>query len=418
MSANAVDDQDELIRTDEALADVRLTGPAPRGAAPIAVALRCGRPLLYPLAPADLPRRLRDRAAATGARYVGAMLAFDLDEPPAGYRYAAARFTVDLGDSGAIAVVVHAAGDQFGLIGGDPVSSLADRAAGAARPGLLQRLSLRTDRPAAWTTGALSPRFGWRYRDRRDTPLLPRGYGVHAVIEVPPGSAELTGAIEVEAELAGPARRQVSTAERVPFALPLPGAPAGRTAAVRLCLAADVMAYSRRGPAAAERVQHDLVRILAHARSAAGIGPADAVPQPQGDGQFTVLPVGLDEGAAIPRLLHGVGAALATCNAAEPADRIRLRVALHRGLVKEADNGWVGRAAVAVHRLLDSPPLRAALIEHPGADYVLGVPDVLFADVLSTGDDPPPASFRPITVDLPAKGFLEQAWLLVPGEPG
>jgi hypothetical protein len=180
-------------------------------------------------------------------------------------------------------------------------------------------------------------------------------------------------------------------------------------------MAADVVAYSSRGPAEAERVQHDLVRILADGRAAAGIGAADVAPQPQGDGQFTVLPVGLDEAAAIPRLLRGIATALAARNAAGPGDRMRLRVALHRGLVKEADNGWVGRAAIAVHRILDSPPLRAALAENPGADYVLGVPDMLFADVLSTADDPPPAGFRPITVDLPHKGFLEQAWLYVPG---
>jgi hypothetical protein len=92
-----------------------------------------------------------------------------------------------------------------------------------------------------------------------------------------------------------------------------------------------------------------------------------------------------------------------------------LRIALHRGLVKEADNGWVGRAAIAVHRILDSPPLRSSLTEHPEADWALAVPDVLFADVLATGDDPPPTAFRPATVDLPAKGFLEQVWLYVPG---
>ncbi|MFI5889762.1 hypothetical protein ACIA5D_06535 [Actinoplanes sp. NPDC051513] len=415
MSAQAAFQQDELIRTDEALADVRLIGPSPRGDAPMAVTLRCGRPLLYPLPPSDLPARLHDRSAATGARYVGAVLAFDLDEPPAGYRYAAARFTVDLGDSGAIGVLVHSAGDQFGLVAGDALSPLADRAAAAGRPGLLRRLGVRADRPAAWTTGVLSPRFGWRYRDRRDAPLLPRSYGVHAVLEVPPGVAELVGVLEAGADLAGPARRRFSSAERVAFTTPLPGAPAARSAAVRLCMAADVVSYSSRGPAAAERVQRDLVRILADGRATAGIRPNDVAPQPQGDGQFTVLPVGLDEAAAIPRLLRGIAAALTARNAAEPGDRMRLRLALHRGLVKEADNGWVGRATTAVHRILDSPPLRTALVEHPHADYVLGVPDVLFADVLSTTDDPPPASFRPITVDLPHKGFLEQAWLHVPG---
>lgn len=77
---------------------------------------------------------------------------------------------------------------------------------------------------------------------------------------------------------------------------------------------------------------------------------------------------------------------------------MRLPVALHRGLVKEADNGWVGRATVAVHRLLDSPPLREALADRRTADWALGVADVLYADVLADRDDPPPAAFRPVTV--------------------
>jgi hypothetical protein len=415
MTADAAVQQDELLRTDEVLSDVRLSGPPARGDGPVRVTLRCGRPLVYPVAPADLPARLRERAESTGARYLGALFAFDLDEPPGGYRYASVRFTVDLGDSGAIAVLVHSGGDQFGLLTDGAASPLAERAAGAGRPGLLRRLGVRADRPAAWTTGVLNSRFGWRYRDRRTAPLLPRSYGVHAVLEIPAGVGELTGAVEAEAELTGLARRQLTAADRVPFALPLPGPVQGRAAAVRLCMAADVVAYSSRVPAEAERVQHDLVRILAAGRAAAGIAADTVDPQPQGDGQFTVLPVGLDEAAVIPALLQGLSTALSVRNDDRPADRIRLRVALHRGLVKEADNGWVGRATVAVHRILDSPPLRAALSDHPAADWVLGVPDMLFADVLSTGDDPPPAGFRPVTVDLPAKGFLEQAWLYVPG---
>jgi hypothetical protein len=415
MNADTAGHQDEPLRAGELLAGIRLSGGAVRDGDSVDVTMSCGRPFLYPLAPADLPPKLSEREQAQGARYFGAVFAFDLDDPPAGYRYAAVRFTADLGDSGATAVLVHSGGDQLGLITGEAMSPIAGRAAEAVRPALLHRLGLRSDRPAAWTTGTLNSRFGWRYRDRRATPILPRTYGVHAVLEIPAGIAALTGTLEAEAELAGVVRRSMTAAAPTPFTLPLPGPVPARTAAVRLCVAADVVAYSGRTPAAAERVQHDLVEVLAEARAAAGIAAGAVDPQPQGDGQFTVLPVGLDEADVIPRLLRGLSRALSARNAAEPADRIRLRVALHRGLVKEADNGWVGRAAVAVHRILDSPPLRSMLTENPQADWVLGVPDALFADVLSTGDDPPPKAFRPATVDLPAKGFLEQVWLYVPG---
>ncbi|WP_328475409.1 hypothetical protein OHA21_19050 [Actinoplanes sp. NBC_00393] len=397
------------------LSDARLIDSGSRGDDELSLALRCGRPLLYPLPAADLPPVLRGRAAATGARYAGALFAFDLDVPPAGHRYAAARFTVDLAGSGVVAVQVHSCGDAFGLLPDGAATAVADRAAGSVRAALLRRLGVRTDRPAARTSGTLSSRFGWHYTDRRATPLLPRTYGGSALIELPPGAAELHGSIEAEVELTGPARRRATSAERIPFTVAAPGAPAGRSAAVRLCMAADISGYSRLGPDAAVQAQQDLVRILATARTAAGVDPSAVAPQPQGDGQFTVLPVGLDEAAALPRLMRSVAEQLAAHNATRSGDRLRLRVALHRGLVREADNGWVGRAAIAVHRILDCAPVRTALSEHRYADYVLGVPDVLYSDVLTTGEFPPPAAFRPVLVDLPAKGFREQAWVYVAG---
>jgi hypothetical protein len=93
---------------------------------------------------------------------------------------------------------------------------------------------------------------------------------------------------------------------------------------------------------------------------------------------------------------------------------MRLRVALHRGLVKEADNGWVGSSAIAVHRILDSGPLRAAVKENPAACYVLGLPDVLYRDVIEHAVEPPRAGdFRAMVVDLPEKDFVERGWLYV-----
>ncbi|GAA0452230.1 hypothetical protein Ade02nite_00140 [Paractinoplanes deccanensis] len=405
---------DELLRTDEVLSDAQLTDSGSRGDERLRVGVRFGRPLLYPVEEADLPPALRRRSAPAGARWLGALFAFDLDPAPDGYRYGGAGFTVDLGAAGATAVMVHASAEQLGVLADGIASPLGDRAARTAPASLLGRLRSRDDRPPAWTTGAQSPRFGWRYRDRRGTPLLPRTYGVHAVLEVPAGQRELTGAFEAALDLTGTVRRRVSTTERIPFSVPLPGADPARAAAVRLCMAADIVGYSSHSPAVAARLQHDLVRILAQGRSAAGVTAGQVAPQPQGDGQFTVLPVGLDEAEAVPRLVHGIAGALAARNAAADL-RMRLRVALHRGLVREADNGWVGRAATAVHRLLDSEPLRDAVRLHPAADYVLGVPDVLYADVVSTIDDPPPAAFRPVTVDIPAKGFRERGWIYVPG---
>jgi hypothetical protein len=115
----------------------------------------------------------------------------------------------------------------------------------------------------------------------------------------------------------------------------------------------------------------------------------------------------------IPHLVSELAAALREVNQARPADDpMRLRFALHRGLTSADANGWVGTSTIAVHRILDSPPLRAALAGNPAAGFVLGVPDVLFQDVIRHAVRPPlPDSFTEMLVELPAKNFVEHAWL-------
>ncbi|MBL6280544.1 hypothetical protein JMF97_30885, partial [Micromonospora fiedleri] len=82
------------------------------------------------------------------------------------------------------------------------------------------------------------------------------------------------------------------------------------------------------------------MRSLAAARAGAGLDEATVVVQAQGDGQFAVLPVGIDESRVIPDLIFGLADALRRTNDGLSAEeRVRLRVALHRGLMKPADSG-------------------------------------------------------------------------------
>lgn len=392
---------------------------------PVASGVRCGRPLVYPVPVADLPEPVRRRAEAGGGAYAGVLFAFDLDELPRGQRYVAARFRVTLDDPRARAVHLAADGDEFGVVqnpsGPEPASATAARTVTAAggRPGWLRRLAGRAGVPRAWTSGAQSPDFGWHYDDPDGETLLPRGYGMHALVELPPDAATLTGRLGVQVETAAAgllARRGVARlTEDVAFAEPLVAADPPRGAAVRLCMAADVMGYSRHTDPETARLQRELVGVLSRARRAAGIADHAVAPQAQGDGQFTVLPVGIDESAVIPRLVTSLAAALHEVNRDRPADDpMRLRLALHRGLTSADVNGWVGTATIAVHRILDSRPLREALAGNPAAGFVLGVPDVLFQDVIRHAVEPPlPASFTEMVVEMPEKDFVEHAWLHV-----
>ncbi|GIF23106.1 hypothetical protein BJ973_000536 [Actinoplanes tereljensis] len=375
--------------------------------------VRCGRPLAYPVPTEDLPPLLRRRAERRDDRYYGVLLAFDLDVLPSGERYSGARFDVTLADPGARAVQLASDGDEFGLVQGEAASAVALRAVSAtrSRPGLLRRLGHRAGTPRAWTTGVQSGTFGWVYDDPHGATLLPRTYGMHALVEMPSAATDLSGLLTVQAETLD----QTLMTEAVKFSEPITGAEPPSGAAVRLCLAADVVGYSRRRNIETEELQRDLVRVLSEARLAAGIAESAVHPQPQGDGQFTVLPVGIDESVVIPKMIAALQAALIDRDRGRTTDeRMRLRVALHRGLVKETANGWVGAAAIAVHRLLDSPPLRAAIKDNPEAPYVLGLPDVLYHDVIVHAVEPPlPPDFRPITVELPEKDFTEHGWLMV-----
>lgn len=182
--------------------------------------------------------------------------------------------------------------------------------------------------------------------------------------------------------------------------------------AVRLCLAADVERYSRLRTPAAARTQARLVDVLAHARDHAGIDESTVDVQHAGDGQFAVLPPGLDESSVIPALIHGLASGLRDLNAdLDEHARLRLRVALHRGHVGPAPAGWVGDAVIAVHRLLDAPALRQALRDHTEADFALIVPDVLYRDVVMHLRL---EAFSQVTVDLPEKNFTEHAWIHLP----
>jgi hypothetical protein len=181
--------------------------------------------------------------------------------------------------------------------------------------------------------------------------------------------------------------------------------------AVRLCLAADVERYSRLRTPAAARAQAWLVDVLAQARAHAGIDESTVDLQHAGDGQFAVLPPGLDESSVIPALIHGLESTLRDLNAdLNDHARLRLRVALHRGHIGPAPAGWVGDSVIAVHRLLDAPALRQALRDRPDADFALIVPDMLYRDVVR---HLPLEDFNQTTVNMPEKNFTEHAWIQV-----
>jgi hypothetical protein len=184
----------------------------------------------------------------------------------------------------------------------------------------------------------------------------------------------------------------------------------------RLCVAYDVEHYSQRGTRREYATQQRLSDVLELAFGEAGLAPGEYELQEQGDGGLGLLPTGgtVDEPRLIVGLLNALRNALTELNEdlVEQA-RVRLRVALHQGVVHRAPHGYVGPAVIEVCRLRDADPVRSALAGST-AELVVVVADGLYRDVLAHGYHGLPGSaFTP--VDVLVKTFSARAWIYLPG---
>jgi hypothetical protein len=185
---------------------------------------------------------------------------------------------------------------------------------------------------------------------------------------------------------------------------------------VRLCVAADIESYSRFLDPEAAQAQERFVEVLRAARAHAGIDESAVSIQQSGDGQYAMLPACIDETAVIPKLLEGFEIGLRAANKGRgDGDRLRIRLALDRGIVTPSVNGYVGRSTITVHRLLDSQILREALAERTRFDHALIVSETIYQEVVRHGyGGIKPAEFAETVVHVPQKNFSERAWLHSP----
>src|SRR5690606_30657101 len=134
----------------------------------------------------------------------------------------------------------------------------------------------------------------------------------------------------------------------------------------------DTEAYSGRDCRAQVVVQSRLRMLMEASCRWAGVDISRCEHQPSGDGILVIFEPGIDEGRVVPRLLQGLADGLRRGNTLDwPHERMRLRAALGQGTVRVAENGYVGRAVVAVSRLVDAQPLRAALAARPDRDLAV-----------------------------------------------
>ncbi|MFJ6675098.1 hypothetical protein ACIQMJ_28680 [Actinosynnema sp. NPDC091369] len=157
-----------------------------------------------------------------------------------------------------------------------------------------------------------------------------------------------------------------------------------RVAVHRTMVVVDVERFSDHGRTNPNRlvVRQALYRAVEAAFTDIGADWTSWQRQDRGDGILVLVPPDVAKSLFVERLPMALAAHLDRHNAAhEPAERIRLRVAVHAGEVYPDGDGVVGHAVNHVCRLVDSDPLRQALADVPGP-VALMVSDWFFEEVV------------------------------------
>ena len=186
----------------------------------------------------------------------------------------------------------------------------------------------------------------------------------------------------------------------------------------RVLVAVDMESYSGRDNVLQYRAQLAFQKIMKEACEELGFDRVNWLIQQGGDGELAILPAGTSERAVVTRLTPTVDRLLREHNRGlAPEARIRLRIGVHEGLVHfDGANGYPGDAVVTACRLVDSPQLKAALRQFPGAAVALIVSDRIDQDVVRHYHDLRPEHFLRVAANLPEKNFEAVAWIYVPGE--
>jgi tetratricopeptide (TPR) repeat protein len=156
-------------------------------------------------------------------------------------------------------------------------------------------------------------------------------------------------------------------------------------------------------------------RVLRKAFRQAGIPWEACHWEDRGDGVFLLAPPSVPKSKFTQLLPHTLVQALHEHNRAHPSqDRIRLRVGLHAGEVRQDPYGFTGAAINHAFRLVEAPVLKAALAE---SDEVLALiaSSWFFGDVIQHSPDSEPETYQRVIVTV--KETTAEAWIRLPESP-
>jgi len=147
-----------------------------------------------------------------------------------------------------------------------------------------------------------------------------------------------------------------------------------------------------------------------------GIDPADIDSEDLGDGVRLIVPARVTPARLLDPFVPHLAAALREHRkTAAEAARLRLRLAVHMGLLHRDESGWAGEPLILSARLLDAPPLRQTLDAAERADLAVIVSSDVYEKVVRHGYGLDPAAYH--RVEVAVKETRASAWIHVPGYP-
>jgi hypothetical protein len=134
----------------------------------------------------------------------------------------------------------------------------------------------------------------------------------------------------------------------------------------------------------------------------------------RGDGTRLIVPAHISPQTLINPFLPDLAAALWEHHkAASETARLRLRVAIHMGLLYRDIHGWAGTPLVHSTRLVNARPVRHALATAPAVNLVVVVSGPVYHEVVCHTHGVDPATY--VQVAISEKETQATAWVHIPG---
>jgi hypothetical protein len=160
------------------------------------------------------------------------------------------------------------------------------------------------------------------------------------------------------------------------------------------------------------RMRADLRTVLARALAYQGLQWTDLYHDDLGDGIRLIVPPTVSPSALLDPFVPTLAGVLREHRRSVPPEaRLRLRVAVHMGLVHHDGHGWAGRTLVHTARLINANAVRRTL-NWSDADLVLVVSHTMWEAVVAQGYGLDPAGYRQITIV--EKETTGPAWIYLP----